>query len=134
LIVTPRARGPVAQGGIAIDALVHSGGDAGEVYRPGDIEPEPRYVLSTAGKRGGRFVGADGATGAWEAARLPGEARDAYGAGDSFAAGVTYGLGAGMPIDEAVRLGARCGAHNICGRGPYEGQLVLAGRDAPRID
>jgi ribokinase len=48
---------------------------------------------------------------------------DFYGCGDSFAGGVTYGLGAGMPIDEALALGARCGAACATGRGPYEGQL-----------
>jgi ribokinase len=50
---------------------------------------------------------------------------DTYGCGDSFAAGVTYALGAGSKIDEALALGARCGAACATGRGPYEGQLTL---------
>jgi ribokinase len=49
-----------------------------------------------------------------------------YGCGDSFAAGVTYGLGAGLPIGEALELGARCGAACATGRGPYAGQLRSA--------
>jgi ribokinase len=52
---------------------------------------------------------------------------DFYGCGDSFAAGLTYGLGAGLPIGEAVELAARCGAACATGRGPYEGQLREAG-------
>ena len=52
---------------------------------------------------------------------------DAYGAGDSFAAGVTTGLAAGLPIAEAIRLGARCGAACMTGRGPYSAQLDLRG-------
>jgi ribokinase len=48
---------------------------------------------------------------------------DAYGAGDCFVAGLTYGLGAGLSPDEALALGARCGAACVTGRGPYEGQL-----------
>jgi ribokinase len=48
---------------------------------------------------------------------------DFYGAGDSFAGGLTYGLGAGMPVEEALDLASRCGAANITGRGAYEGQL-----------
>jgi ribokinase len=39
---------------------------------------------------------------------------------------VTYGLGAGMPIDQALELGARCGAACATGRGPYAGQLRAA--------
>ena len=54
-------------------------------------------------------------------------ARSSYGARDSFAAGLTYGLGAGWEIAKAVELAARCGAACLTGRGPYEGQLVLEG-------
>jgi ribokinase len=50
---------------------------------------------------------------------------DTYGAGDSFQAGLTYGLAAGMTIEEALELGARCGAHAVTGRGPTGGQLRL---------
>jgi ribokinase len=48
---------------------------------------------------------------------------DAYGCGDCFAAGLTYGLAAGWSLDDAVALGARCGAAVLTGRGPYAGQL-----------
>src|SRR5437763_978981 len=59
------------------------------------------------------------------AAPLPGPAVDTYGAGDSFAAGLTYGLAAGMDVPDAVALAARCGAAAITGRGAFEGQLRL---------
>lgn len=49
---------------------------------------------------------------------------DSYGCGDSFAAGLTYGLGAGMPVEEALELAARCGATCLTGRGPYERELT----------
>ena len=48
------------------------------------------------------------------------------GCGDSFAAALAYGLGAGMELPAAIELGARCGAACLCGRGPYAGQLELA--------
>jgi ribokinase len=51
---------------------------------------------------------------------------DAYGCGDSFAAGFTYGLGAGMSLEDALQLGARCGAACLAGRGPYTAQLTAA--------
>jgi ribokinase len=44
---------------------------------------------------------------------------DAYGCGDSFAAGLTYGLGAGDDIDAALALAARNGAACLTARGPY---------------
>jgi ribokinase len=54
---------------------------------------------------------------------------DAYGCGDCFAAGVTYGLAEGRSLDDAVALGARCGAAVLTGRGPYAGQLTAADVD-----
>ena len=86
-----------------LDALVRSGSDAGEQLDPARLDPPPRYVVTTAGGRGGRWEAADGASGTWEAAPLPGPRRDAYGAGDSFAAALAYGLGDGRGIDGALR-------------------------------
>jgi ribokinase len=51
---------------------------------------------------------------------------DTYGAGDCFAAGLTFALARGDPVEEAVALAARCGAAVMTGRGPYQAQL-----DAP---
>jgi ribokinase len=56
----------------------------------------------------------------------PGPIADAYGCGDSFAGGLTYGLAAGMPLEGAVELGAVCGATCLTGHGPYERQHTLA--------
>src|SRR5439155_507227 len=57
--------------------------------------------------------------GPFRAAELPGPVSDAYGCGDCFAAGLTYGLALGKPVDEAVALGAQCGAAVLTGRGAY---------------
>jgi ribokinase len=103
-----------------------SGRDPGERYRPGDLDPSPRLVVRTLGATGGEWETADGERGRWGPAKLPGPVRDAYGCGDSFAAGLTYGLGADWSVDRAVELAARCGAACLTGRGPYEGQLELA--------
>jgi ribokinase len=80
----------------------------------------------TAGARGGTIQRPGEDPVPFAAEELPGPIGDAYGAGDSFAAGLTYGLGAGMPIEDAVRMAARCGAHCMTGHGPYEAQLELA--------
>jgi ribokinase len=123
LVATPRARGPLAGAGVELDALVHSGSDAGETYREGDVDPPPRLVVATLGAKGGHWTGAEGRTGSFQAAPLPGEAVDAYGCGDSFAAGLTFGLGRGDPLEEALDLATRCGAACLTGKGPYTAQL-----------
>ena len=66
-------------------------------------------------------------SGSWLATPLPGPPVDAYGCGDSFAAALAYGLGAGMSLREAIELAARCGAAVLCGRGPYGAMLGPAG-------
>ena len=67
-----------------------------------------------------------GSAGAGRRRRCPAPVSDLYGCGDSFAAGLTYGLGAGLPVARALELGARCGAACATGRGPYAAQLRTA--------
>ena len=126
LVATPRARAAIATAGVQLDVLVASASDRGERFEAGDFDPPPRCVVRTAGATGGRWLGVDGATGQWAAAKLPGPAVDAYGCGDSFAAGLTFGLGCGLGMAEALALAARCGAYCLTGRGPYAAQLELA--------
>ena len=125
LVATPRGLDTLADAHVELDALVSSGRDPGERYSPGDLDPEPRVVVRTLGASGGEWETDSGERGRWGPAPLPGPIRDAYGAGDSFAAGLTYGLGAGWEIAKAVELAARCGAACLTGSGPYEGQLTL---------
>ena len=126
LVATARHLGPIAESAVQVDVLVASARDAGERYERGHADPEPLAVVRTAGDEGGTWEDSGGAKGRWEATDLPGPVSDAYGCGDSFAAGLTYGLGAGLALTEALALGARCGAANFTGRGPYAGQLTAA--------
>jgi ribokinase len=123
LVSTARGLSTLAEAGVQLDALVASARDPGERYSPGDLEPPPLHVVRTAGAAGGEYETLDGDSGRWEAEPLPGPVSDAYGCGDSFAAGLTFGLGSGLPIAEAAKLAARCGAACLTGRGPYQGQL-----------
>jgi ribokinase len=116
LVVTPRAR---AGAGVALDALVYSAGDPVETALADELAPSAQVVVVTHGARGGTWRAADGRSGGWEAAALPGPISDSYGCGDSFAAGLTFGLGSGSPLAEALVLGARCGAYYLTRRGPY---------------
>jgi ribokinase len=124
LVATPRAMQALAESGVQLDVLVHSASDPGEAYEEGMLDPPPRHVVSTRGALGGSWSGET--SGAWDATPLPGPPVDAYGCGDSFAAALAYGLGAGMQLPEAIELGARCGAACLTGRGPYGAQLELA--------
>ncbi len=123
LVSSVRAVDSLATAGVQIDALVSSAEDEGERYAPGDITPPPLLVARTAGAAGGSLETADGARSGWAAPRLPGPQVDSYGAGDSFAAGLTFGLAQGRSAEESAALGARCGAAVVTGRGPYAGQL-----------
>jgi ribokinase len=124
LVATPRAYDTLRASQVRLDALVRSSKDPGEQHAEQDLDPGPDLVVSTSGKEGGEWVGEAHGTGHWKAAELPGPPRDAYGAGDSFAAGLTFALGAEMPVKEAVGLAARCGAHKLAGRAAYENQLT----------
>ena len=126
LVATPRALDTLRAAGVQVDVLVGSATDPGEAVPAGVLDPPARFVVRTRGEEGGEWTASEGITGAWVAEPLPGEPVDSYGCGDAFAAGLTYGLAAHDDIDAALRLAARCGAHALCGRGPYEGQLTAA--------
>ena len=59
----------------------------------------------------------------WQGSSPPGPVVDGYGCGDSFAAGLTFGLARGLELEAALALAARCGAVCATGHGPYERQL-----------
>ncbi len=122
LVATSRELATLRHAEVLVDVLVGSGEDAGERFEPGDLEPPPRIVVTTSGGLGGWIRPG----GPFRAAPIPGPVSDAYGCGDCFAAGLTYGLGALLPADEAVALGARCGAAVLTGQGAYGRQLTRA--------
>ena len=126
LVATSREMATLARAGEELDAVVGSGEDTGERFEPAELEPQPKVVVTTAGQLGGWLRPG----GPFRAAPIPGPIEDAYGCGDSFAAGVTYGLAAGRAIEDAVALGARCGAAVLTGRGPYSAMLTSADADA----
>jgi ribokinase len=120
LVATARELPTLRRAAVDLDVLVGSGEDAAERFESGELEPEPQIVVTTAGALGGWIRPG----GPFRAAPLPGPVSDAYGCGDCFAAGLTYGLALGRPLDEAVALGAQCGAAVLTGRGAYGYQLA----------
>lgn len=106
LVATARELATLREAGVVLDALVQSGTDESERYRPGDLEPPPRRVVTTEARNGGHYF-EGGRKGRWEAAPLPGPLVDAYGAGDSFAAALAFALGEGRPVDDALAFAAQ---------------------------
>lgn len=124
LVATARELPTLVEAHVELDALVRSATDAGERYRAGELDPPPRLDVSTAGRKGGRFIAGDH-EGHWKAEPPPGPVVDAYGAGDSFAAGLAFALGEGREPKDALSFASRCGASAMTGRAPFGGQLTL---------
>jgi len=123
LTATPRTRlGVLQEAGVQLDALIGSALDPAETYGDGDLIPPPTLVVRTEGDRGGHVTPG----GRFLAPQRKQPVADTYGAGDSFAAGVTAALAAQWPLAAAISLGCHCGAACLDGKGPYGGQLRLA--------
>jgi ribokinase len=103
---------------VELDLLVASANDPGERY---DGSLSVRHVAVTNGENGGMLDGEPYA--AVSADRIV----DTYGAGDSFAAALAFGLARGDDPHSAAALAARAGAAVIGGAGPYEAQLAFRG-------
>jgi len=117
LVATPRELPTLRSGAVPLDALVGSGDDEGERYHPGELDPAPALVVSTAGHLGGWAQPG----GPYRAAPLPGAFEDVYGAGDCFAAALTYALARGLETAEALALAAERGAEALTRRGAHGG-------------
>jgi len=134
LVASPRALDALGHG-VPLDALVLSSDDAIERDEAAHAQDDAELLVYTDGARGGVYRrrgsggdagdGDEGSEGSWAATPPPGPVVDSYGCGDSFAAGLTYALGAGMDLHNALDLAARCGATCLTGHGPYECQLTL---------
>jgi ribokinase len=108
LTASPRGGDPLFGEGVPIDALIYSAEDPDEEGVAGRIGARARLMVATRGAHGGSWRGAS--SGRWEPVPVPGEPRDSYGCGDSFAAGFTFGLAQGQPVAQAATVGAECGA------------------------
>jgi ribokinase len=111
VVATPRLRERLDGDDLRLDAVVFSAHDTDEVRWARTLEPCTRLMVATEGAHGGHWWG--DSEGRWSAVTPPGPIRDAYGCGDSFAAGFTYGLARGMTVAQAAEVGARCGAEML---------------------
>ena len=117
LCTTPRVGlKTINESGLFLDALIGSNLDPGESFSLDDLRIKPKFVIKTEGENGG-IVFPGGRYNAFENIKSK---VDTYGCGDSFAAGILYGLSAGWNIEESLSLakmmGRKCSEHF----GPYE--------------
>jgi ribokinase len=126
LVATARILPVLREAGVVLDALVGSARDPSESYAAGELSPPPKLVVRTDGENGGEFWEDSGPTRRFAPAMPPGPVVDAYGCGDSFAAGLAYGLAETGSAEGAIAFAARCGAAALTGRGAFQGQLRLA--------
>ncbi len=121
LVATARELATLKAGAVELDALVGSGEDDAERYVPGELEPPPRLVVTTAGALGGWAQPG----GPYQAVAPAGDVEDAYGCGDCFAAGLTFALANAAETQDALALAARCGAGALAGRGVHAATIAL---------
>jgi len=121
VVATARELATLKRGAVELDAVVGSGKDEAEVYRPGDLDPPPKLVVTTSGALGGWAQPG----GPFTAPPLEGPIADAYGAGDCFAAGLAFALAAGLEPAEALSFAGRCGAGALEGPGVHAEPVPL---------
>lgn len=121
LVATARELGTIETARVELDALVASGKDEAEQYRAGDLDPDPRLVVTTSGALGGWAQPG----GPYSAAPLPATTADSYGAGDCFAAGLAFALASGLDGPSALDFAARCGAGALGGPGVHAEPIPL---------
>jgi ribokinase len=119
LVATARSLPALQEAGIELDALVRSARDPSERYEDGDLEPAPSLVVATAGAEGGVWDTSDGPRGSFVPKPLTNPIVDAYGAGDSFAAGLTYALARGDDVAPTVTFAAERASAALTRRGAH---------------
>lgn len=125
LVVTARRRAVLDRAGVRADVVVGSASDPRETSTLADYRVAPDALVMTAGAAGGRIETRDGIT-RFPAAPPPAVRRASYGAGDSFAAALTWYVACGLSVADACRHAAVHGAAVLAGRTPLDAQLPLA--------
>ena len=125
LVVTARRRQVLAASGVQPDVVVGSVSDPRENTPREDYERAPDALVLTDGERPIRIARSGGVTQVDAPPRVQ-DPRGDYGAGDSFAAALTYFMAIGRTLDEAVRLAGPFGAAVLRGIDPLEVQARLS--------
>jgi len=117
LCTTPRVGiNIINQSNVLLDGLIGSNLDPGEVFSFSELALKPKYTIKTEGENGGIiFPG-----GRYHALKNKNLKVDSYGCGDSFAAGILYGMASKWDIDKILNLAKVMGRDSSELFGPYK--------------
>lgn len=122
LVVSARRRASLDASGVRADVVVGSALDPREAATRTQFTVAPAAVVLTEGARGGVVQTASGSE-RFRAPPSPPVVGSAYGAGDSFAAALTFYLASRMPLLEACERAGRHGAAVLGSVDPVEAQI-----------
>jgi ribokinase len=125
LAVTARRSQALARSGVRADIVVGSAVDPREHGGLADYAVAPGALILTDGARGGTIETPAGVD-HFAAPPTPQPVAGAYGAGDSFAAALTWYVARGLPLREACERAGVHGAAVLRGIDPVAWQLPLA--------
>ncbi len=101
---------------VKLNALIGSGLDPGEKINFEELIPRPDIYIATKGKSGGSIYPENHK---YKSIRPSSKEIDTYGCGDCFAGAVTTALSAKLNLEQAIKIGAYCGAECSTHYGPY---------------
>ena len=101
---------------VKINALIGSNLDPGEKINYQDLVPKPNIYIATEGKSGGTVYPKNNR---YKSIKPSSREIDSYGCGDCFAGAVTTALSAKLNLNQAINIGAYCGAECSTHYGPY---------------
>ncbi|WP_413678258.1 PfkB family carbohydrate kinase [Prochlorococcus sp. MIT 0916] len=101
---------------VKINALIGSGLDPGEKINFEELQPKPDLYISTEGKSGGTIFPENIR---YKSIKPNSKEIDTYGCGDCFAGAVSTALSAKLNLEQAINIGAYCGAECSTHFGPY---------------
>ena len=117
LSATPRIGEEILKNSnIKLNALIGSGLDPGEKINYEELVPQPDVYISTKGKLGGTIFPENHK---YKSITPSSKEIDSYGCGDCFAGAVTAALSAKLTLEQAITIGAHCGAECSTYYGPY---------------
>ena len=116
LCTTPRVGlDTINKSNVLLDGLIGSNLDPGEVFSLSELSLQPKYTIKTEGEKGG-IIFPGGRYKAFKNKKLK---VDSYGCGDSFAAGIIYGMASKWNIDKSLNLAKMKGREASEFFGPY---------------
>ncbi len=116
LCSTPRVGlNTINKSNVFLDGLIGSNLDPGEVFSFSELSVKPKYIIKTEGEKGGIIYPG----GRYKALKNKKIKVDSYGCGDSFAAGILYGMASKWNIDKSLNLAKVIGRDSSEFFGPY---------------